>query len=93
MMQDTGLLNCRSLQTSIVGRLVMAVTWVAALAGHDKLLKAGDETQSLKGHSEAVWNVAFSPDGKQLAFSPNGDLIATGSSDKTLKFWNIAAGL
>ncbi|MBE9008546.1 trypsin-like peptidase domain-containing protein [Fortiea sp. LEGE XX443] len=36
-----------------------------------------------KGHSGSVLSVAFSPDGRTLA---------SGSSDKTIKIWNIATG-
>nr|MBA2543312.1 protein kinase [Deltaproteobacteria bacterium] len=41
------------------------------------------ESHALKGHTQRVYSVAFSPDGKQLA---------TGSDDRTLWLWNVAAG-
>src|SRR5207245_7395590 len=42
-----------------------------------------DVAQTLQGHSELVYSVAFSPDGK---------FIATGSFDKTAKLWGAATG-
>jgi WD40 repeat protein len=41
------------------------------------------EQLTLKGHTEAVQSVAFSPDGKRLA---------SGSNDKTVKVWDTATG-
>jgi eukaryotic-like serine/threonine-protein kinase len=42
------------------------------------------ELRTFRGHTDGVWSVAYSPDGR---------LIATGSSDHTAKIWNAATGL
>jgi DNA-binding helix-hairpin-helix protein with protein kinase domain len=39
--------------------------------------------KTLTGHSSSVWSVAYSPDGQTLA---------SGSFDKTIKLWNIKTG-
>jgi hypothetical protein len=41
------------------------------------------ERNSLEGHQSSVLSVSFSPDGQTLA---------TGSNDKTIKVWNLATG-
>ena len=41
--------------------------------------KEGKEFKTLKGHTEPVLSVAWSPD---------GNIIASGSDDKTIKLWN-----
>ena len=43
---------------------------------------SGQETLTLKGHTDWVSSVAFSPDGKRLV---------SGSHDKTLKVWDAPA--
>src|SRR5439155_22020320 len=59
---------------------------VIAIMAVSSFLSVADEppagvTATLKGHTEALYAVAFSPDGK---------LIATGSFDKTIKRWDLS---
>jgi len=41
------------------------------------------EVRRLRGHTNTIWALAFSPDGKTLA---------SGSMDQTVKFWDTASG-
>ncbi|MEL6931340.1 MAG: hypothetical protein AAFO95_22360, partial [Cyanobacteria bacterium J06600_6] len=41
----------------------------------------GECLQTFSGHTSWVWSVAFSPDGQT---------IASGSQDESIKLWNIA---
>ncbi len=43
----------------------------------------GHRLHTLKGHKNRIWSIAFSPDGKTLV---------SGSDDKTMRFWDVAAG-
>ncbi|KAG1814348.1 uncharacterized protein BJ212DRAFT_1463366 [Suillus subaureus] len=39
--------------------------------------------EPLRGHTDSVWSVSFSPDGTH---------IVTGSSDKTIRLWHVVMG-
>src|SRR5262249_58649790 len=43
----------------------------------------GQTVHTLKGHTDRVWDVVFSPDGAR---------IATASADGTVKIWNAESG-
>src|SRR5207302_1064504 len=44
---------------------------------------SGRELLTLKGHTDRLWSVSWSPDGQRLA---------TGSKDETAKVWEAASG-
>lgn len=46
-------------------------------------MERGECLRQLKGHTQAVYSLAFSPDGKYLA---------SGSFDKRVRVWSIPAG-
>jgi WD40 repeat protein len=57
--------------------------WDAASGNMVREFKAYKEKEFEKGHRDSIFAVAFSNDGK---------FIASGSSDKTIKIWNVADG-
>jgi WD40 repeat protein len=57
--------------------------WDAAGGTLVKEIKGYDEKTAPKGHRDGVFSVAWSPDGKQ---------IVSGSSDRSIKLWNVADG-
>jgi WD40 repeat protein len=46
-------------------------------------LENGELIRTLKGHTDAVYAIALSPDGQT---------IASGSADKTIKLWHLETG-
>jgi WD40 repeat protein len=42
----------------------------------------------LRGHTDVVFSVAFSPDGRTLA-SAGGDFLASGGGDTTIRLWDV----
>ena len=65
------------LPTEAAGRTLRGFEWsyLSRLCHPDEL--------TLVGHADAVWSVAFSPDGQRLA---------SGSLDRTVKIWDSATG-
>jgi WD40 repeat protein len=57
--------------------------WNAADGKLIREFKGFKEKESEKGHHDGVFSAAFGPDGK---------FIASGSSDRTVKLWNVADG-
>ncbi|MGP4022322.1 nSTAND1 domain-containing NTPase [Actinomadura sp. 3N407] len=71
------------------GRAVVAVDWSAdgrlASASYDRTARiwADGGPLVLRGHTDEVWDVAWSPDGGR---------VATASSDRTVRIWNGGDG-
>ena len=57
--------------------------WDATTGALVKEFRAYKEKEFDKGHHEGVFTAAFSPDGKS---------IVSGSSDRSIKVWNVADG-
>jgi WD40 repeat protein len=70
--------NCLAVALSRDGK------WLAASAGWNVKLydvQRGREIATLEGHKGMI---------RVLAFSPDGHTLATGSADKTIRFWPVA---
>jgi WD40 repeat protein len=76
------------MRRSLLPRRLPALVLLGA-AGLVPFLPAADDSAppglaaTLKGHTEAVYSLAFTPDGKY---------VVTGSGDRTLKVWETATG-
>jgi WD40 repeat protein len=46
-------------------------------------MESGQERKWLEGHTETIFSIDFSPDGR---------LLASGSEDRTLRVWDVASG-
>jgi hypothetical protein len=57
--------------------------WDASTGNLIREFKAHDAKAFPKGHRDAVYCLAFSPDGKT---------VASGGADRTIKLWNVADG-
>jgi len=58
-----------------------------AAARYDVMLYDTDS-----GEEKAVWPAASQSEMKGMAFSPNGQLLATGTDDGTVTLWDVASG-
>jgi WD40 repeat protein len=76
------LLKTRLLSQAFCALLLVSALSQPALADVEPPLPEA-VIATLKGHTEIVYSVAFSPDGKQ---------VLTGSFDRTLKLWETATG-
>src|SRR5438132_843422 len=59
-----------------------------ATAGYDRLIKlwsasSGTEIRTLRDHVDAIYALAFTPDGKRLV---------SGAADRSVKVWDVASG-
>src|SRR5438132_11891835 len=66
--------------------LVMRIATAASPAPvppGDKKQVPATQTRRLGGHTDAVWSVAFSPNGQQAV---------SGSYDQTLRLWDVGTG-
>jgi len=70
----------------LTGKTLASMRWDNTIKLWD--VKTGKERANLKGHTDRVDTVAFTPDGKTLASWCN----KTGSQEKTIRLWDVATG-
>ena len=72
----------RDVEFSPDGLTVAASTWSSALGGNVRFFDAqtGEQVQRIYAHRENIPNIEFAPDGQ---------LLATASTDASVKIWNI----
>jgi WD40 repeat protein len=77
--------NVNAALFSLDGRAVFAASGQPAIAGEVRQWSAADGQliQVFKGHKDAIYAVALSPDGQT---------IATGSYDQKIKLWDVSSG-
>jgi WD40 repeat protein len=63
-------------------RVLLAISWAIVLSS-PLLAEHIQSCRTLAGHSNCVWSVAF---------SPNGKILASESYDKTIRLWNVTTG-
>jgi WD40 repeat protein len=64
-------------------RLALAGSTMFGGLVHVLDLETGRDVWQLKGHADLVYVIAFSPDGQRLA---------SGSADRTIKLWDMNSG-
>lgn len=73
----------RLVRTAVPAILMLALILVSYAPAADEPASPAGTIAVLKGHTDLVYAIAFSPDGKQLA---------TGSFDKSVRLWDAATG-
>jgi WD40 repeat protein len=63
--------------------VLLVGTFIGAASASDELATPAGVVATLKGHTEMVYAIAFSPDGRH---------VLTGSFDNTLRLWEAATG-
>ncbi len=91
------LTNARALTLQPIARLGFGDVYSVAYSAHGDLLAVGSSAgvQLLDGATGSPVGVLLghSDDVPSVAFSPDGSTLASSSSDRTIKLWDVAARL
>src|SRR4051812_10614669 len=68
---------------TLAAGVASATPLLTSAAGEPEKKPTNDAVREFVGHDDAVWSVAFSPDGR---------LAVSGSYDRTLRLWTVATG-